>query len=112
MNAPGLEVDALETLGLLGLDGLDLRTPELTLWTLCLIHGVAVSLGGYRSPKLRKIVPKDRFWLFRDNRRYVGSCAWICEQLGVDRGRLISHVFRNRHTFKKDPRRLRVIVND
>lgn len=88
------------------------RQPEAKLWAYCLTQGIATAIGSYRTDDLRKWNSRDRYWLLRDTRHYVGSCSWICELLGIDRQRLIRHVIRNRHTLRKNPYQLRIQYND
>lgn len=89
-----------------------LKLPEAKMWCYCLMQGIATAIGSYRTKDLRRHAQADRYWFLRDTRRYVGSCAWICELLGIDRKRLIRHVFVNRHYFRKNPCRLRISYND
>lgn len=89
-----------------------IRQPEAKMWCYCLMHGIATAIGSFRTKDLQKNAQQDRYWFLRDTRKYVGSCAWICELLGIDRKRLIKHVVRNRHFFRKHPCRLRISYND
>ena len=87
----------------------DCRQPELKLWAVCLSQGIAGAVGIVRCNDLRAWRKEDRFWLFRDRRRAVGSCAWICEYLEIDRRELITFVWKNRHVLRRSPYRLRSI---
>jgi|688.fasta_scaffold14037_12 hypothetical protein len=89
-----------------------MRLPEAKMWCYCLMQGIATAIGSYRTRDLRKTGKQDRYWFLRDNRHYVGSCSWICELLGVDRERLIRHVFKNRHLLRRHPCKLRISYND
>lgn len=89
-----------------------IRQPEMKLWAYCLNQGITTAIGSYRTKDLRRNGANDRFWFFRDTRHYVGSCSWICELLGIDRTRLIRHVFKNRHVFRGRPCMLRVRYDD
>lgn len=84
-----------------------MKQPEVKLWTVCLAQAIASSVGLVRCNDLRRFRDRDRFWLMRDARHGVGSCSWICELLGLDRGRLISFVFKNRHVLRDSPYRMR-----
>lgn len=97
------------------------RNPEAKMWAYCLTLAIATAVGSCRDGDInnthsltrrRMFRDRDRFWLFRDERHYVGSCSWICELLGIDRERLIRHIIRNRHTLRRTPYRLRVVYND
>lgn len=84
-----------------------LRQPELKLWAVCLSQGIASAVGLIRCNDLRLWRSDDRYWLFRDKRRVPGSCQWICDALQIDRDRLITFVWKNRHVLRKNPYRLR-----
>jgi hypothetical protein len=84
-----------------------LRQPECKLWAVCLTQAVA-SCVGLRANDFRRHRHLDRYWLFRDQRNCVGSCNWICDLLELDRKRLISFVYRNRHVLAGHPYRMRV----
>jgi hypothetical protein len=84
-----------------------IRQPECKLWAVCLAQAIAGAVGLVRSHDLARFTAKDRYWLFRDQQHKVGSCSWICELLGVDRKRLISFVWTNRHILRNNPYRLR-----
>ena len=95
------------------------KQPEAKLWAYCLNQAIAIAVGAryfsdnkYWRSRAKYLRSMDRFWLVSDRRRYVGSCAWICDMLGVDRKELIRHVFRNRHTLKRNPYVLRIQYND
>lgn len=85
-----------------------LINPEAKMWGYCLSQAIANALGNPRVEELRRYRSRDRFWLFRDNRRYVGSCRWICELLGIDRRKLVIGVFKQRHHLKANPCKLRL----
>jgi hypothetical protein len=86
--------------------------PEAKLWAYCLTQAIATAVGSYRTPDLERWASRDRWWLLRDKRHFVGSCSWICELLDIDRRRLIEHVVRNRHRLRRNPYQLRVQYND
>ncbi len=85
--------------------------PEAKMWAYSLAQAIANSLGNPRVKELTKFKEKDRFWLLRDNRRYVGSCNWVCDLLGIDRRQLIRGVFKRRHELRANPCQLRIIYN-
>ena len=89
-----------------------LKEPEARMWAYCLTQGIATALGSYRTTDLSRWGSQDRFWFLKDERWNVGSCNWICQLLGLDRKRLIRHVFKNRHTLRKNPYKLRIQYND
>jgi hypothetical protein len=88
------------------------KQPEINLWTLCLIQGIYGALGVHRYAQGMRHGAQDlarreeRYWLFRDKRTGVGSCEWVCEQLGIDRQWLKSFVFANRHRLKSTQYRI------
>lgn len=88
------------------------RQPEISLWTLCLIHGILGALGVHRYAQgMRNGMPdlarkEEAYWLFRDKRNGVGTCNWICGQLGIDRKWLKGWVFQNRHRLRSHQYRI------
>jgi hypothetical protein len=85
----------------------DRRQPELKLWAVCLSQAIASAVGLIRCNDMRAWGDEDRYWLFRDQRRVVGSCQWVCEVLEIDRKELLTFVWKNRHVLRKSPYRLR-----
>lgn len=85
------------------------RQPELKMWAVCLAQAIAGAIGLIRSNDLKRWREDDRYWLFRDKRTGVGSCQWVCDMLKIDRKRLITFVWKNRHVLRKNPYRLRSI---
>lgn len=83
--------------------------PEIRLWTVCLSHAIATTVGLIRCDALKLYRARDRRWLISDRRVGVGSCNWVCDVLGLDRKELVTFVWKNRHALRKDPLRLRSI---
>lgn len=97
------------------------KSPEAKMWAYCLTLAIATAVGSCRDGDVnnthglrrrRLLRDRDRFWLMRDRRHCVGSCSWICELLGIERRRLIQHIFENRHILRRKPYALRVVYND
>ena len=86
--------------------------PEARMWAYCLSQAIANALGNPRVVELARYRERDKFWLFRDRRRHVGSCHWVCEFLGIERKKLLSQVFKYRHYLKANPCRLRIMYRD
>jgi hypothetical protein len=88
------------------------RQPEISLWTLCLIQGILGALGvhryaqGMRHGAQGLARREELYWLFRDKRTGVGTCDWICVQLGIDRQWLKGWVFQNRHRLRNHQYRI------
>lgn len=53
--------------------------PCKALWAMNLLHGARGALRGDRQ---------DHYWLFLDNRTYIGSLSWICDILQIE----LSHI--------------------
>jgi hypothetical protein len=85
--------------------------PEAKMWAYCLSQAIANALGNPRGEELRRYRDRDRFWLFRDDRRYVGSCQWVCDLLGISRRDLLNGVFKKRHYLRANPCKLRLYYN-
>ena len=85
----------------------DRKCPEARLWAVCLSQAISGALGMKHQADFDSWSGADWHWLMRSESEGVGSCAWICEHLNIDRRWLREFIVKHRHELRRDPYRLR-----